>query len=123
MTDGTTFASTGNFTATDVAVNDIIYFFRTSTGNNEYRCQIGTRSNDNQIIIDALNAHHGTITNEATKVYSWRVWTPKTAFSMAAGVDVDAEPVTEVIDFGYGKWFPNLAMNGLSTSVTAELYL
>lgn len=119
-----TFTSTGNFASGAPAVNDIIYFYKTSTGNNKFRVQTGTAGDNDDAIVDALNSYHGTFTDEATKTYSWKIWTPKIAFSFEAGLDVDAEQITEVINFGdRGVRFNNLAMHTLSSSATAEIYV
>lgn len=121
VTSGTDFLSTGNFESSEITVNDIFIITDTSTGNNLFTLHVKTRTDDDNIIIDALNSYHGTITNEASKVYSWEMRTPYTAFTI---ISPDAEAISWEIDFGdEGKFFPNLAMNTLSGSTTLELFI
>ena len=116
-----TLTSTGNLPAGAPAANDIVYIYYTSTGNNIFRFQCKTAGDNNDAVFDALAAYHGTVTNEASKLYSWKIWTPKKA------IYLDAQAVTvndEERDFGdTGIWFPNLALHTLSASVTIEVYL
>lgn len=117
-TSTTTITSTGNFEAAEALANDIIEITKTSTGNNLGSWQIGTRSSDDAIIVDVGN---GALTNEASKVYDWKVWKPAPAFKL---VSPGTEKVAIQIDFGdKGFRFPNLAMNALSTSAVLYVYV
>lgn len=119
-----TLTMTGLLPAGSPAVNDICRIYDTNTGNNQFVFQCATAGDNNDAIFDALNAWYGTVTDEASKVYSMKIWTPSVAFELSAGLDVDAEQVTDKIDFGsQGHWFPNLAVHTISTSLTAELFL
>lgn len=117
-----TFTSTGKFAAGAPAVNDIIYFYKTSTGNNQFRLQTATAGDNNDAVVDALNSYHGTLTDESTKVYSWKIWTPKVAFDFDTTVTPSIRPLT--IDFGEkGKRFSNLAVHTIDTNLTAEIFV
>ena len=118
ITSTDTVTSTGNFPTASVDPGDII---KISAGS-------GAAANVDTFLIDT-NADNNTIvvhndplmTNEATKVYSYKIWTPTVAFKIES-------PGTEVInweiDFGEkGRWFPNLAMDDLSTSAIVHLHI
>ena len=119
-----TLTMTGLLVAGSPAVNDICRIYNTSTGNNQFRFQCATAGDNNDAIFDALNAWHGTVTDESSKVYDMKIWTPKTAFTFHAGNKDEGEPGTDEIDFGYrGKWFPNLAVHTISTSAVCEIWI
>lgn len=116
-----TFSSTGNFPTATINPSQIFKVTYSSSGNNAYTYQIATNADDNTITTDATNSIHGTVVDDATKVYSWKVWTPYTAFKIIS-------PGTEVIDWALdfgdkGRWFPNLSMAELSASATFELFV
>lgn len=115
--------SNASFVAGAPAASDIVYIYKTSTGNNQFRFQTATAGDNTKFVADALNAYMGTVTDE-TKYASCKIWTPKVAFSFKAGIDTDAEGATDTIDFGVqGMRFDNLAMHTLSSSATVEIYV
>jgi len=117
-----TLTSTGNLAAGAPAANDIFKIFDTSTGNNEFYFQTATAGDNNDAVFDALAAHHGTVTDEASKTYFWKIWTPKTAFKFDA--DGTTNKRTREIDFGdMGFRFPNLAVHTLSGGVEVEIFV
>lgn len=117
-----TLTSTGNLAAGAPAANDIFHLFHTSTGYNEFYLQTATAGDNNDAIFDAVPAHHGTTTDESDKLYSWKIWTPKTAFKFDA--DGTTSKRTREIDFGDdGFKFPNLAVHTLSGGVEVEIFV
>lgn len=114
-----TFASTGNFATATINPSQIMKISNTATNENLYTFQIATNADNNTITTDATNSYHGTVTDDTSQLYSWKVWTPYTAFTIKSP---GTENVSWEVDFGdKGYWFPNLAMHTLSTSATLEL--
>lgn len=116
-----TFASSTNFPQSTINPDQIIKFSYSATGENLYTLQIATNADNNTITADVLESYHGTITDDTTEIYSWKVWTPKIAFTFVA-------PATELryvtLDFGdKGYFFPNLAMHTLSGTSSALIYV
>ena len=111
----TTITSTGNFETAEVAVNDIIRITQTSTGKNIGYYQVGTRSSDDEIIVDSANA----LTNEASKVYSWWTLTPQTVIPLLA------QATEKAVEYAYDGLLrlPNLAISGISASAVVYIYL
>jgi len=111
----------GSFVAGAPAENDIVYFYKTSTGNNKFRFQTATAGNDTKFVADALNSHMGSVTDE-TMVACCKIWTPKVAFDFDTTVTPSIRPLT--INFGEkGKRFPNLAVHTIDTNLTAEIFV
>lgn len=117
-----TFASSGNFEQTDINPDtQIIKINYSATDENLYTMQIATNANNNTITVDALNSYHGTITDDSSEIYSWKVWDSHVAFTIKAP---GTEKFSWELDFGdKGRWFPNLAMRTLSSSATLELFM
>ena len=92
-----TLTKTGILVAGAPAVNDIVYIYETSSGNNKFRFQTKTAGDNNDAVFDALAAAHGTVTDE-TSVYALKIWTPTTAFTF--GADGTVSKAVREINFG-----------------------
>ena len=117
VTSTTTITSTGNFTDTDVSAGDIIKVTYTSTGNNEDTFSVASSGTDNAVITDGYPA----LTNEASKTYSWDIWTPtEFAYMKCAGT----EKITQVMDWhARPRRVDNLFVDTLSSSAVLYIYL
>ncbi|HUW46165.1 MAG TPA: hypothetical protein VMW50_10280 [Dehalococcoidia bacterium] len=109
--------STGNFTTTLVAAGDVIKVDYSSTTNNMYTYSVASRDSDNQITVDGYPA----ITAEASKTYSWRVWTPtEFAYLIADGTEKKA---FELDWTASPKNVPNMFVDTLTASAVVYVYL
>lgn len=124
VTLGTTITSVGNFEASEVAVGDVIVITESETGNNLGAFVVKTRSSDDEIIVGEKftgfkTATSAPLTNEASKVYSWKIITPYTFLPL---LSQDTNKAMLVIDFGEdGQWMPNLLLPTLSSG--SKIYL
>jgi len=117
----TTITSTGNFETAEVAADDIIYIYGSSTGNNKGVFPVATRSSDDAIIVGSTWDDTGPLTNEASKVYSWKIITPYVSIPILSPA-VDKQQVE--IDFGdKGICLPNFILTALSTSTKLYIYV
>lgn len=113
--------STGNFPTANVDPGDVITISRNpDTGKNLGSYLILTNTDNNTITLDAANA----LTNEASKHYDYKIWTPVTQFRLLAH-DIEKEVVE--LDFSSpghaGRVFPNLLLDGLSASAIIHLFI
>jgi len=126
VTSTTTITSTGNFEAAEAVVNDIIEIYA-STASNLGHWQIGTVSSDNAIIVDiglgGWGRAGGALTNDTSKVYSWRTWAPTVAFKVTPDSTPSKAPIQFDFDMIRGQRFPNLAVHTISGGATAVLYI
>lgn len=116
ITNANDLTATGLFTAAKVTALDIIDIQR-SSGNvlNLGAWLVGARDGDNQISLSPATA-----TNEASKIYSWKIFTPSACLPplKASALAADATG----FDFGdEGFRVHNLAVSALSTS--AKVYI
>jgi len=116
VTSSKTATSTGNFEAAEVTAGDIIKITNSSTGNNLGTFIVDSRDSDDAITIETGN----TLTDEANKVYSWWTLTPSVCFTLKAP---ETEKMIVSLDWPEGTWFPNLALQSLSTSAVVYLYV
>ena len=126
VTNTYTVTSTGNFEAAEAVVGDIMEITYTSTIYNEGFWQVGTRSNDNAIIVDinlaGFGRAGGALNNDTGATYDWKMWAPTTALKVTDDGTQSKAPVQ--FDFyGRGQRFPNLALNTLSGGSIVLLYL
>ena len=113
----TTITSTGNFPTATIDPGDIIKIHYTSTDNNVDTFSVLANADDNTITVDTAQV----LTNEASKIYSWKVWRPFVSFKI---LSPGTEKMMATIDFGdKGRWFPNLFMDALSTSAVVALLI
>ena len=133
--------STGNFTAALVGTPPSIMRILYTEDATQYRTGAGpgggglggyllvvTRNTDNKITVATGG---GTLSNEASKEYSWWIVMEdsdmETAFVIKALKTGGSDTIVQgavMYDFGEnGKWFPNLACTSLSTSSSIDLYL
>ncbi len=116
VTSSKTLTSTGNFETAEVAAGDIIKIKNSSTGNNLGSFIVDTRDSDDAITIETGN----TLTDEANKVYSWWTLTPQVSFTLKAP---ETEKMIVSLDWPEGIWFPNLALQSISSSAVVYLYV
>ena len=120
VTSTNNIASTGNFKTTDVAVGDVIEIYASNSLNLGWFI-VGTRTDDDNIIVIGT-----PLTNEAAKVYSWRIYTGFSAGRiLAGGYYTGAAAGAEMgpLDFGpFGYDFPG-GLGLLSLSASAKLYI
>lgn len=120
--------STANdFEAAEVVVQDIIQITGTETDNNLGYWQVNTRGGDDNITVDigvgAWGTTAGALTNEASKLYDWKIWDETTVIRMSTN---DANTYTEINFTGMGhrgRRFPNLSCASLDTSTKVILYI
>jgi hypothetical protein len=106
--------SAGNFTAAKVAVGDGLVIEWTNTGNNTGTFFVVSRDSDNAVTLASVGAV--ALTNEATKLYTWSVYTSRTAAQItSAGTEKCNESLDEL------PVLPNLVLSAISGS--AKLYL
>lgn len=114
VTSTNNIASTGNFKTTDVAVGDVIEIYASNSLNLGWFI-VGTRTDDDNIIVIGT-----PLTNEAAKVYSWRIYT---GFSAGAILTQATTKLEGDRDFGpNGYDFPG-GLGLLSLSASAKLYI
>lgn len=99
--------STGNFEASELVTGDAIQITNTSSGNN-MTSVFATRTDDN-----TATCYGVTLTDEASKTYSWRVYKGYTGATLKAA---ETEKGVVELDFGDGMWFPNLTCSAISSS-------
>jgi len=118
ITDTDTLTSTAGFETDDISPGDVIKITGgTGSALNWNTFLIDTNANDNTIVVH----NDPLMTNEATKLYNYEAWTPVIAFTI---LSPGTEAVAHEIDFGEkGRWFPNLAMDNLTTSAVVHLYI
>jgi len=118
VTSSKTITSTGNFETAEVAAGDIIKIYTSVTsGNNMGTYIVDTRDSDDAVTIEIGD----TLTDEASKVYSWWTITPYVTIPM---VSAGTEKVSLFLDFGPdGLHLPNLALSALTTSAVVYLYV
>jgi len=113
-----TLTSTAGFETDDISPGDVIKITGgTGSALNWNTFLIDTNADDNTIVVH----NDPLMTNEATKLYNYKAWTPTLAFKLDT-------PGTEVVpfelDFGdKGRWFQNLALDDLTTSAVVHLYI
>jgi hypothetical protein len=106
--------STGNFTAANVAVGDIIQIYASNSLNLGWYI-VATRPDNDTITVVGT-----PLTNEASKVYSWRVYT---GFSAGQIKTQATNMLMDQLDFGpSGYDFPG-GLGLLSLSASAKVYL
>lgn len=118
VTSTKTITSTGNFETAEVAAGDILKIYTSvTTGNNMGTYIVDTRDSDDAVTIETGN----TLTNEVSSVYSWWTLTPFVTIPL---VSPGTEKIQWWIDFGSdGLHLPNLALQAISTSAIAYLYV
>ncbi len=117
VTSSKTITSTASdFEAAEVTAGDIIKITNSSSGNNLGTFIVDARGGDDNITIETGN----TLTDEATKVYSWWTLTPQTTINL---LSPGTEKIEFELDFGSGIWLPNLALQSISTSAVVYLYV
>jgi len=111
--------ATGEFAVTTMAVvTDAIHIYKSSTALNLGTWEIGTRSDDNHIHV--LPA---TIVNDATGVYSWKVYA---SYPLAEMKSQATNLLNYELDFGpRGLYVPNLMVTALVSGgqTAAQLYI
>lgn len=116
ITNSNDLTITGNFTAAKVTALDIIDILG-GNGNtaNWGAWLVGARDSDNQISLSPATA-----TNEASKTYTYKIYTPSTCLPIIKASALAADPTG--LDFGdEGFRVHNLALTQLSTSATVYL--
>jgi hypothetical protein len=118
VTSSKTITSTASdFEAAEVTAGDIIKITNSSSGNNLGTFIVDARGGDDNITIETGN----TLTDEATKVYSWTTQTPQTAIHL---LSPGTEKIAWELDFGpAGLHLPNLALQSISSSAVVYLYV
>lgn len=113
-------ASTGNFPTASVDPGDVLVITRSKeSGNNLGAYLIATNADNNTVTLDAANA----LTNEV-KIYDFNVFTPVTQFTLLApGTEVQAFEMDFSSPVGFGRVFPNLAMDDLTASCVVHLLI
>jgi len=109
----TTITSVGNFKASEVAVGDVIEIYESNSLNKGWFI-VNTRPSD-----DVITVVGTPLTNEAAKVYSWRIYT---GFSAGSILSQATNKKQEELDFGQGTDFPG-GFGLISLSANAKVYI
>lgn len=120
--NGQEFEATALWPTATINVGQIVKFTKTSTRNNERTFLVATNADNNNITVDVAQDP----TEEDGKIYNWKVYEPVVAFKI---LSPGTEAVAWEIDFtgfgksGRGRYFPNLAMDDLTSGAIVHLFI
>ena len=116
VTSAKTITSTGAFVTANVAAGDIIEITASASGNNVGTYLVESRDSDNAITI-----HDDNLTNEATKLYNFNIYTGRVFHEFLVSED---SIIPDVFDpHGYKATTQGFAVDSLSGSATIYVYV